>query len=488
MYRESDLVRIAKRENNKKRSYVVVNRLQGKHIPVRPDEALSMFGALAEALDGIYDAHRLLVVGFAETATAIGAAAAVRLGAYYMQTTRESIAGVKYLYFSEEHSHATEQKLVKDDLDQLISRIDRIVFAEDEVTTGKTILNMIRVLEQEYPGQVSYAVASILNGMDEEALHLYKKKGIDLHYLVKTDHTAYAEAVRQYTKRGTYISCMTDQDTFQYLGTQNAEMQSMDDENKNRQNQGIRNAEMQSINDQNMETQNQGIRNAEMQRMNDQHMGTQNQGIRNAEMQRMNDQHMNKQKQKIQNVEIQRMNDQNMEIQNLQSENMPKNDSMQIKLAGSAPVRQYAVGGYMDARRLVEARAYEQACMRLWQDIDRLLHGVIKGRVLVLGTEEFMYPALFSAAQIAHNGCEVRFHATTRSPIEVYEESGYPLHVRYALCSMYDKNRRTFVYDIGAYDTVLIITDAHNEQREGVDSLVRAVLHKNQNISIIRWC
>ncbi len=39
MYKEEDLVRIAKRENNTKRKYLVVNRLQGKHIPVSPKNA-----------------------------------------------------------------------------------------------------------------------------------------------------------------------------------------------------------------------------------------------------------------------------------------------------------------------------------------------------------------------------------------------------------------------------------------------------------------
>ena len=36
MYTECELVRIAKRENNRKRNYLVVNPLQGKHIPVSP--------------------------------------------------------------------------------------------------------------------------------------------------------------------------------------------------------------------------------------------------------------------------------------------------------------------------------------------------------------------------------------------------------------------------------------------------------------------
>ena len=47
MYKEKQLVGIAKRENNTKRKYLVVNRLQGKHIPVRPKEAFQMFSELA---------------------------------------------------------------------------------------------------------------------------------------------------------------------------------------------------------------------------------------------------------------------------------------------------------------------------------------------------------------------------------------------------------------------------------------------------------
>ena len=93
MYQEEDLVRIAKRENNNKRSYLVVNRLQGKHIPVKPHEALTMFRELAAQLKERYAGERLLLIGFAETATAIGAAVAAELGAAYMQTTREAIPG-----------------------------------------------------------------------------------------------------------------------------------------------------------------------------------------------------------------------------------------------------------------------------------------------------------------------------------------------------------------------------------------------------------
>ena len=80
-YEEKDLVRIAKRENNNKRSYLVVDPLQGKHVPVSPFKALTLFSSLADKVREAYSEEKLLLVGFAETATAIGAEIAVCLGA-----------------------------------------------------------------------------------------------------------------------------------------------------------------------------------------------------------------------------------------------------------------------------------------------------------------------------------------------------------------------------------------------------------------------
>jgi len=93
MYTEEELVRVAGRENNSQRKYLVVNTLQGKHVPAAPKESLCMFGALADKLEKAYVTEELLLIGFAETATAIGAALAVRLNSYYMQTTREDVEG-----------------------------------------------------------------------------------------------------------------------------------------------------------------------------------------------------------------------------------------------------------------------------------------------------------------------------------------------------------------------------------------------------------
>ena len=71
-----DLVRVAKRENNTKRSYLYVNPRQGKHMPVSPSSSLTLFRLLAARVEARYRNERLLIIGFAETATAIGFAVA----------------------------------------------------------------------------------------------------------------------------------------------------------------------------------------------------------------------------------------------------------------------------------------------------------------------------------------------------------------------------------------------------------------------------
>ncbi len=363
-YSQKTLVRIAKRENNTKRNYLVVNPLQGKHVPASPSKALALFSDLADVVQGKYTGEKLLLIGFAETATAIGAQAAIALGTEYIQTTREVMKGVDYLFFSEEHSHATEQKLVKNDMDEVVGRVDRIVFVEDEVTTGKTILNIISVMQKEYRKDIKFAVASILNGMSEEHRMLYEENSIDLHYLVKTDHSRYGEIADTFAGDGAY----------------------------------------------------------------------------------------------------------------------KKSDYVQQKV----PV--VPIAGRMDARRLVDAHAYEAACRKLFEDISVARTLPVKKRILVVGTEEFMFPALFIGAELEKLGNEVKCHSTTRSPIIVSTEEQYPLHARYELRSLYDADRRTFLYDIDAYDQVLVVTDAELSEDEGVDSLIHALAVQNKNITVFRWC
>lgn len=366
MYREEDLVRIAKRENNRKRNYLVVNPLQGKHIPAAPDKVFALFRELAEICRKEYDREQVLVIGFAETATAIGAAVAIAMDKDYIQTTREDIPGVTYLYFSEEHSHASQQKLVRNDLDNAADNIERILFVEDEVTTGKTIWNIIDVLEAEYPGKFRFSVASLLNSMDDDARKRYQKRGISLHYLIRVNHRNYPDIAEAYAGNGSYVPC---------------------------------------------------------------------------------------------------------------------------DITPCRAIEEARIVSGMDARRLVKGASYQSACDLLWKEIKGKLEREDYKNVLVLGTEEFMYPALFTAKKIEGMGMRVRFHATTRSPAAVSEEPEYPLRERYELRSLYEKDRVTFLYNLEKYDLVLILTDARENGTEGVCSLVNAIAAKgNRRIMLVRWC
>jgi hypothetical protein len=104
--------------------------------------------------------------------------------------------------------------------------------------------------------------------------------------------------------------------------------------------------------------------------------------------------------------------------------------------------------------------------------------------VLVLGTEEFMYAGLMFAKKLNDElYIHVKFHATTRSPIAVDDRESYPLHESCELRSVYDKDRITYVYDLGQYDEVFIVTEAEYLNKAGLDTLVKAL--GNQNINVI---
>ena len=69
----------------------------------------------------------------------------------------------------------------------------------------------------------------------------------------------------------------------------------------------------------------------------------------------------------------------------------------------------------------------------------------------------------------------MRCHSTTRSPIVVSLEREYPLHSRYELKSLYDPDRRTFLYDIEKYDKVFVITSGENMAIHAAANIAMAV-------------
>lgn len=287
--------------------------------------------------------------------------------------------GVNSLFFTEDHSHAVSQKLVLEDLDSAMEQVERIVFVEDEITTGNTILHAVSAIKHHNSKPVKFSVASLLNGMDEEALRRFEENQTEIIYLQKTTPSAYPETASRAKGDGEYHP--------------------VDKEN--------------------------------------------------LEMQR-----------------------------------------------GRVPFSCMEIKGGINARRLTDGKKYKDACEELWKEIEQKRLEIKGGesgllsskQVLVLGTEEFMFPALYVGKKMEETGLMVKFHATTRSPIVVSTEPDYPLFRRFELVSLYEESRKTFIYNLRRYDEVWIITDSSHLSFAGIQSLLSALSGSgNQTIYLVKW-
>jgi len=193
----ADLFQMAARIN-KKRQFLFVSTVLGKHLAVLPQIPLltgtllammydqhfssqtvntvpSVVKALKEGTDikellnsvegSIELAQETLFIGFAETATALGHAVfnAFQANAMYIHTTREVLPDIEpFVTFEEEHSHATSHRIYTEEPD-VLQQAKRIVLIDDEITTGNTVINIIQTLRKKFPFVKQYAVLSILD-------------------------------------------------------------------------------------------------------------------------------------------------------------------------------------------------------------------------------------------------------------------------------------------------------------------------------------
>lgn len=185
-YSVDDLVRLAKRDNNNIRPYLYVNPIQGKHIPTNPEDTMMMCRTLANMVNETYPSDRLFVIGFAETATGIAAGVCHYLDnvAFYQNTTREYMKNEEYLYFTESHSHATDQMLRTNGIGSCLEKVDRVIFIDDEVTTGNTICKLADILKEKYETkEVKFSIVSILNSMTNLRVNQLEDEGIECIFI-----------------------------------------------------------------------------------------------------------------------------------------------------------------------------------------------------------------------------------------------------------------------------------------------------------------
>ncbi len=205
----TDLFRMAARIN-KKRQFLFVSTVLGKHLAVHPQIPLltgtllamlyqqQLIGQKEMALSAVVKAlkdganldevqksvegtieltEETLFIGFAETATALGHAVfnAFHSNAMYIHTTREVLPDFEpFITFEEEHSHATSHRIYTEEPEFLL-QAKRIVLIDDEITTGNTVINIIETLRQKFPLVKQYAVLSILDWRSEQQQSIFKQ-------------------------------------------------------------------------------------------------------------------------------------------------------------------------------------------------------------------------------------------------------------------------------------------------------------------------
>ncbi|RSS40752.1 phosphoribosyltransferase [Streptomyces sp. WAC08241] len=177
---------------NPKRAHLLVSGVLGKHVPQRPSVVYGAgldLGRRVRELLGDEEAARAVVLGYAETATALGHAVADGLAlAPYLHSTRRPVAGVARAGgFEESHSHATSHLLLPEDPKLLAgggtSRAEGsgggpLVLVDDEFSTGNTVLNTIRDLHERHPREryVVVALVDMRSAADHERLDAFAEE------------------------------------------------------------------------------------------------------------------------------------------------------------------------------------------------------------------------------------------------------------------------------------------------------------------------
>lgn len=170
---------------NKKRGFLFVSKVLGKHIPVKPTIMKDIYNELAEKVKKELNNEPTIFLGFAETATALGNGVYEKANlenSFYIHTTRYNLSKNRLVEFKEEHSHAPSHilyDLEDESIKKLFETATNMVLIDDEITTGKTLKNIVAQLKEKFPNLKNYYAVSILNWMNEldkdlNYIYLYK--------------------------------------------------------------------------------------------------------------------------------------------------------------------------------------------------------------------------------------------------------------------------------------------------------------------------
>lgn len=175
---------------NPKRAFLFVSKVLGRHIPVSPTVIRQAFSELSDQIPDQLP-EPILLIGMAETAVGLAAGVHQRLlerypKALFLATTRHPIDAPLISTFNEEHSHAPVHLLhgsFDEHVQSIIRQTRTLIMVDDEVSTGKTFINLAKALQAEALPALSHVVTATLtdwspplafDGFTHQSVSLFK--------------------------------------------------------------------------------------------------------------------------------------------------------------------------------------------------------------------------------------------------------------------------------------------------------------------------
>ncbi len=191
--------------HNPKRGFLFVSTVLGKHLPAQPTRMLVIHQQLASRIHSTNDAPALFI-GMAETGIGFSygvyeewAKSHTKQQAVFMHSTRYLLDGLPVLHFEEGHSHAPKQALhlpADPAHREQMQRAKTLVLLDDEVSTGKTFLNLWHALRTHCPNIEQINIVTLTDFMGANA-----RAALDQALDTPTAHISAARAEWQFTPK-----------------------------------------------------------------------------------------------------------------------------------------------------------------------------------------------------------------------------------------------------------------------------------------------
>ncbi|NEV64754.1 phosphoribosyltransferase domain-containing protein [Thiorhodococcus minor] len=164
--------------NNRKRGFLFLSKVLGKHWPARPSLMRHVHEYLASQLD--LGPGPWAFIAMAETATGLGQGVFEATldrhpgaEALFLHSTRYRVAGRPYLEFEEEHCHAPDQYLyepIQPAHQALFRNARELVVIDDEISTGSTLCNLVSAYRAQNPNleRVHFVAITNFSGADSD--------------------------------------------------------------------------------------------------------------------------------------------------------------------------------------------------------------------------------------------------------------------------------------------------------------------------------